>query len=305
MLSIGEITKPQIKASVPTSFVENQQYLCKIVGNQIDLKIIKSKKDDTKEFTIASINVTFEGSKPFAATILTDAKDFASKVSIDDVVCVGCTVNGRYKNAFILDNNTFKRDVEELEIENPEIELTPEQLKLKTFAGGIEYLYEKCLDISLISDELLNPKVPKIRIINEENSKYNQSDEDIGKQGELAVFKKLKQIYTQKYSQHISETETGFKVGNNVEVFWLNIIHPTTADHDFKVVELNKIIYIDSKATIYDKNVEKVALYISGNELKLMEREDKYLIARVYNATSENPTVEFVRMQIDNLEDCK
>jgi hypothetical protein len=34
-----------------------------------------------------------------------------------------------------------------------------------------------------------------------------------------------------------------------------------------------------------------------------MERADKYLMARVYNATSKNPIVEFVRMQIDYLED--
>jgi uncharacterized protein YccT (UPF0319 family) len=301
MLTIETLTKPQIKSSVPANFIENMEYFCKIVGSKIDVKIIKSKKTQ-KEYSICSIRVSYEG-KPFDATILADVTEYAKFISVGDVVTVGCNIEGCYKNAFIVDNNTFKRDAEELEIENPEIELTPEQSKLKTFAGGIEYLNKKGSDISLISDELLNSKEPKIRIINEENSQYNQSDEDIGKQGELVVFEKLKQIYTKKYSQNISETATGFKVGNNVEVFWLNIIHPTTADHDFKVVELNKIIYIDSKATIYDKNVEKVALYISGNELELMERADKYLMARVYNATSKNPIVEFVRMQIDYLED--
>jgi hypothetical protein len=174
-------------------------------------------------------------------------------------------------------------------------------LLLETFAGGIDYLKEKGFDISLISDELLNPKEPEVRVINEGNRQYNQSDEDLGKQGELVIFEKLKQIYTKKYNQSATETETGFKVGSSVEVFWQNKNQTTTADHDFKVVELNKEIYIDSKATTYGKNVEKLALYISGNELNLMENADKYLIARVYNATSENPTVEFVRLQIYNV----
>lgn len=174
-------------------------------------------------------------------------------------------------------------------------------LLLETFAGGVEYLKEKGFDISLIPDDSLNPKEPEIRVINEGNRQYNQSDEDLGKQGELVVFEKLKQLYIKKYNQSATETETGFKVGSNVEVFWRNINQTTTADHDFKVVELNKEIYLDSKATTYGKNVEKLALYISGNELNLMENADKYLIARVYNATNENASVEFVRLQIDNI----
>jgi hypothetical protein len=174
-------------------------------------------------------------------------------------------------------------------------------LLLEKFAGGVEYLKEKGFDISLIPDELLNPKEPEIREINEWNRQYNQSDEDLGKQGELVVFEELKHIYTKKYNQSLIETETGFKVGSNVEIFWRNKSQMTTADHDFKVVEFNKEIYIDSKATIYGKNVEKLALYISGNELNLMENAEKYLIARVYNATSEKASVEFVRLQIDKL----
>jgi hypothetical protein len=174
-------------------------------------------------------------------------------------------------------------------------------LLLETFAGGVEYLKEKGFDISLIPDDLLNPKEPEIRVINEGNRQYNQTDEDLGKQGELVVFEKLKQIYTKKYNQSTTETETGFTVGSSVEVFWRNKNQTTTADHDFKVVELNKEIYIDSKATTFGKNVEKLALYISGNELNLMESADKYLIARVYNTASESPTVEFVRLQLDNV----
>ncbi|MCS7028466.1 MAG: DUF3883 domain-containing protein, partial [Bacteroidia bacterium] len=173
-------------------------------------------------------------------------------------------------------------------------------LLLESFANGVEYLKEKGFDISLIPDDLLNLKEPEVIVINQGNRQYNQSDEDLGKQGELVVFEKLKQIYTKKYNQSVIQTETGFKVGSYVEVFWRNKNQTTTADHDFKVIELNKEIYIDSKATAYGKNVEKLALYISGNELNLMESAYKYLIARVYNATSENASVEFVRLQIDN-----
>lgn len=174
-------------------------------------------------------------------------------------------------------------------------------LLLETFAGGIEYLKEKSLDISLIPDELLNSKEPETNTNNQNNRDYNQSDEDLGRAGELFIYGELKRIYTQKYGQPIEETKTGFKIGSNVEVFWVNIFKESFENHDFKVVELNKEIYIDSKATPYGKNVEKVALYISGNELDLMERAEKYLIARVYNATSENATIEFVRLQIDDI----
>jgi hypothetical protein len=174
-------------------------------------------------------------------------------------------------------------------------------LLLETFADGLEYLKEKGFDISLIPDEFLNSKEPENRGINQGNRAYNQSDEDLGKQGELVVFEKLKQKYSLKYSQGVEETLTGFKVGEKVEVFWRNKNHTTTANHDFKVVELGEEIYIDSKATPYGKNIEKVPLYISGSELDLMETAEKYLIARVYNATSgTNVEVEFVRLQIDS-----
>ncbi|MBN8683995.1 MAG: DUF3883 domain-containing protein [Chitinophagales bacterium] len=174
-------------------------------------------------------------------------------------------------------------------------------LLLESFSEGIEYLIEKGFDISLIPEELINSNESEIRMINQGNRAYNQSDEDLGKQGELVVFENLKQKYSQKYSQSVEETLTGFRVGAKVEVFWRNKNNTTTANHDFKVVELGKEIYIDSKATPYGKNIEKVCLYISGGELDLMETAEKYLIARVYNATSStNVEVEFVRLQIDS-----
>ena len=99
-VSIKEIIKPQIKSSVPTIFVENQIYDCKIIADKIDLKIITSKTDSKKQYTIASILVSYEG-KPFEAAILTDAKEYAKTININDIVKIGVSVDGRWKNAFI------------------------------------------------------------------------------------------------------------------------------------------------------------------------------------------------------------
>jgi hypothetical protein len=100
-LELNVSTKPQIKASVPTNFIEKVEYDCKIIGNKVNVKEIKSKKDPVKEYSIYSVNVSFEG-KSFEAAILTDVKEYASKMSVNDVVKVGCTIDGRYKNAFII-----------------------------------------------------------------------------------------------------------------------------------------------------------------------------------------------------------
>jgi hypothetical protein len=172
-------------------------------------------------------------------------------------------------------------------------------LLLENFAEGVEYLKEKDYDISLIPDELLNPKEPET-IINQGNTPYNSDSESLGNLGEQFVYEELKRIYTKKYGQPIEETKTGFKIDSKVEVFWRNISENTAANHDFKVVELGKEIYIDSKATPYSKNVEKVALYISGNELELMETAEKYLLARVYNVTT-NPTMELIKLEVSGL----
>ncbi len=173
-------------------------------------------------------------------------------------------------------------------------------LLLETFAGGVEYLIEKDYDISIIPDELLNPKEPETFAISQINRPYNQSDEDLGNKGEKFVYEELKRIYAEKYKLPIEETLTGFKIGNKVEVLWRNISANTTEDHDFKIVELGRDIYIESKATPYSKNVEKVALFISGKELALMETSEKYLIARVFLVTT-NPEMELIKLEISTL----
>lgn len=168
------------------------------------------------------------------------------------------------------------------------------------FMEGLKYLEEKGFDTSLIPESLKNPEIVE-RIPNQTNRQYNQTDEDLGKKGEMIVFEELKQIYYQKYKQPIINTERGFRIDGSVEVIWRNKSENTTTNHDFKIIEKEREIYIDSKATTYNKNVEKLALYISGNELDLMEKAEKYLIARVYNAMSDNSTVEFIKIQLDNV----
>ncbi|WP_366933194.1 DUF3883 domain-containing protein [Nostoc sp. NMS7] len=88
---------------------------------------------------------------------------------------------------------------------------------------------------------------------------------------------------------------------NTLEVFWLNKQQNTTANHDFKVVEDGKEIYIDSKATPYSKNEEKIPFYISTKEFALMETAETYLIARVFNITTD-PTLIFIKLEIAHLD---
>lgn len=172
----------------------------------------------------------------------------------------------------------------------------------ESFDEGLVYLKEKGYDITIIPDEYLIVKEKELISINQVNRDYNQSDADLGKKGELFVFEELKRIYSKKYNTSIEETLNGFKIGTIVEVFWRNISANTTENHDFKISELGKDIFIDSKATPYAKNIEKVALYISGNEMALMETAEKYLLARVFQVTT-NPEMELIKLEVSSLND--
>ncbi|TPX27765.1 hypothetical protein FIV49_14500 [Cylindrospermopsis raciborskii GIHE 2018] len=61
-----------------------------------------------------------------------------------------------------------------------------------------------------------------------------------------------------------------------------------------------KEIYIDSKATPYSENEEKIPFYISPKEFSLMETVETYLIARVFNITK-NPRLVFIKLNINRL----
>lgn len=170
------------------------------------------------------------------------------------------------------------------------------------FSEGIEYLKEKFGEeaLDVVPEELLNPKQPQIKVVNAGNRKYNLSDEDLGRKGEMFVFEELKRIYTEKYGRNIEETESGFKIGDFLEVYWKNISQNTSSNYDFKIKENGTEIFIDSKATPYGVHVEKIPFYISSNEFILMEIVNRYLIARVYNVTT-NPKMKLIKLKIDKL----
>lgn len=170
------------------------------------------------------------------------------------------------------------------------------------FTEGLAYLKEKFGNeaIRLIPEILLHPQEPKNTLPNANNRAYNQSDETLGRKGELYVFEQLKKLYSEKYDMRTTETTTGFKIGNKVEVIWRNISENTTSDHDFKVIEQGHHLYIDSKATPYDETILKIPFYLSPNEFTLMQSTDRYFIARVFNVAT-NPYIKFIRLSLDQL----
>lgn len=191
-------------------------------------------------------------------------------------------------------------------------------LLLENCAGSIEYLKEKGYDISLIPQDILEDIVKAESRLHDFESDpiqeirpYNASDEALGREGEIFVYEKLKEIYSEKYNSSVRETDTGFEMSgiqktdagskklNTVKVFWLNKSENRSADHDFKIIENGKEIYIDSKATPYNKE-KKIPFYVSSNELNLMKRVDKYLIARVFNVET-NPVMELIKLNLDDL----
>ena len=172
-----------------------------------------------------------------------------------------------------------------------------------TFDEGVEYIKEKFGEdvLNLIPDELLNPPKLKIKIEPRTGGGYDENRADIGNKGELFVFEKLKNIYSKKYNKNVLETEKGFEIKDKVIVIWRNIGGvESTLNHDFKIIEGEKEIYIDSKATIFNEYTEHLEFELTSNEYKLMEEAEKYLIARVFEVRT-TPSMKFIRINIDNL----
>lgn len=171
-----------------------------------------------------------------------------------------------------------------------------------SFQEGLQYLKEKLGEdtTNIIPEHLRNPE-PIIISTASNNTPYNTNDAENGRKGELFVYEELKRIYSKKYQSTIIETDTGFKVKNIVEVIWQNMIKETYKDHDFKIIENGKKIYIDSKATIggYDS---KEPFRVSRGEILLMESAKKYLIARVFNVLSDDKSLKFIRMNLTSID---
>ncbi|MFA8451600.1 MAG: hypothetical protein ACEPOW_12985, partial [Bacteroidales bacterium] len=171
-------------------------------------------------------------------------------------------------------------------------------LILESFEEGLAFLKEKFgkhieeFIPSLFRDPISTQSIG----VSQENPVYNQNHEDIGREGEMYVYSELKQIYSKKYKSVPVDTTTGFTIEGYVNVVWQNISENTSCDHDFKVEENEKVIYIDSKATVYSDQEVKHPFFVSYNEFALMEGAEIYLIARVNEVRSEKPQLRFIKM---------
>ena len=85
------------------------------------------------------------------------------------------------------------------------------------------------------------------------------------------------------------------KLKHKGKIEWMNKDCESFKPYDFIIKKGNKIIYIDAKSTVCEKFNDPLPI-ISQNEeefiFNLMPNE-RYYIARVYNARSENPTIEY------------
>lgn len=173
-------------------------------------------------------------------------------------------------------------------------------LLYEPYKEGLEFLKEKGFIVpddfpnEIQADELKTQPTVVVSMTDEDRLR------DIGRKGELFVYNELKRIYSDKYNSPVQETDFGFTIGSILEVFWRNKQANTTENHDFRIIEKGKEMFIESKATTFGKNVEKVELFITGNELALMERVKKYLIARVFNVEGGNVCVEWVQLKAIN-----
>ncbi len=171
-----------------------------------------------------------------------------------------------------------------------------------SFREGIEYIKETYGEdaINLIPEELLNPK--ELEILSQRTGGgYTEIKADLGRKGELFVFNQLKKIYQHKYGFELIETDSGFNIGNSLDVVWENIGGIESGKkYDFLITEDGKKIYIESKATPFGEYTENVEFELTINEYRLMESADRYLVARVFNVTT-NPSIKFIKMDIDEL----
>ena len=57
---------------------------------------------------------------------------------------------------------------------------------------------------------------------------------------------------------------------------------------------------MDSKATPYSLNIQKTDFFLSVHEFKLMSSSDTYIIARVFDVTTD-PEIRFVKLSEEEL----
>ena len=112
----------------------------------------------------------------------------------------------------------------------------------------------------------------------EDSYKFNRETGDIG---EEIVYKDLK----------------GLKGREKID--WMNKDGESFKPYDFCFKKGNKTYYVDAKATIFEKG-EDPDPTITENEQEFIDNlktNERYIIARVYNARSENPTIKYFDAQ--------
>ena len=84
-------------------------------------------------------------------------------------------------------------------------------------------------------------------------------------------------------------------IKNLGKIKWMNQKGESFEPYDFKIINGNKIIYIDAKSTVFEKGDDPFPI-ISENEQEFiinLKNNEKYYIARVFDARGENPTITY------------
>ena len=79
------------------------------------------------------------------------------------------------------------------------------------------------------------------------------------------------------------------------KINWMNKKEESYLPYDFNIKKGNKTIYIDAKSTVYEKGEDPMPV-ITPNEQEFIDNlkpNEKYYIARVFDARSKNPKVTY------------
>ncbi|MCU0390695.1 MAG: hypothetical protein MUE81_06220, partial [Thermoflexibacter sp.] len=173
-------------------------------------------------------------------------------------------------------------------------------LILESFANGIEYLKEKGYDTSIID----NTKISTIpQSYKDESPVNNPSFDDyydtIGRAGEEYVFYQLIQFYQKEYNTQGNVFSGGiFEIAGKVRIMWYRQMGEPMKDHDIYIEELGKKTCIEVKSTEGSYFSGKQPLF-SDNQISLIKTSEKFLVARVFNATT-NPSMELIKLEMDS-----
>ena len=214
-----------------------------------------------------------------------------------------------YKNQLIVDTMINKKTLEFI-------------VKYKKIENDNDKrLLSNIMDIMSKNDNISQEKIKVIKNLIEEDGKINYVNHNdflnrkyiryglfknkitpeqimIGKKGESIIFEYLK--------KHFKD-----KVKDQKDIEWMNEKKEQKKPFDLQVkLKNNTILFFEVKSTKQDNKVEgqKTIFGLSCNQMKKIEEvckeynKNKYYIARVYNALTENPKIFFfeAKMEIDD-----